>query len=171
MLGERYIFEIIGHRGCEGIAEENSIDAMKKAIDLGIARVEFDLIRLRNGKIVLFHDPYISSPIDKIIVEELTYEQLLLRTGKSKDDIPTLEIILEICKKKIKIQAELKSDGIEAEVASTISRISFPIDDVSVSSFKFYHLMEMRRLMPDLLLTSSCTCTVVRRSYNQPQTP
>ena len=30
-------FDIQGHRGCRGLMPENSIEAMKKAIDLGVS--------------------------------------------------------------------------------------------------------------------------------------
>ena len=54
-------FDIQGHRGCRGLIPENSIPGFIKAIDLGVTTLEMDVVISADGKVVVSHDPYISS--------------------------------------------------------------------------------------------------------------
>ncbi len=54
-------FDIQGHRGCRGLMPENSIPAFLKAIDLGVSTLEMDVVISADGKVVVSHDPFISS--------------------------------------------------------------------------------------------------------------
>lgn len=53
--------DIQGHRGYRGMMPENSIPGFLKAIDLGVTTLEMDVVISGNGKVVVSHDPYISS--------------------------------------------------------------------------------------------------------------
>lgn len=64
-------FDIQGHRGCRGLMPENSIPGFIKAIDLGVTTIEMDVVISGDGKVVVSHDPYISS---KFCVNELGRE-------------------------------------------------------------------------------------------------
>lgn len=46
----------IGHRGARGLMPENTIPAMKKAIDVGANMIEVDVHITKNGKVVVYHD-------------------------------------------------------------------------------------------------------------------
>jgi len=50
--------KIFGHRGCRGILPENSIEGFKKAIDLGVDGIEFDVVVNKDKQIVISHAPY-----------------------------------------------------------------------------------------------------------------
>lgn len=56
-------FDIEGHRGCRGLMPENSIQAMKKAIDLGVTTLELDVVISADGKVLLSHEPFLSHEI------------------------------------------------------------------------------------------------------------
>lgn len=47
-----------GHRGTRGLMPENTIPAMKKAIDLGVNTVEVDVVISKDKKVVISHDIY-----------------------------------------------------------------------------------------------------------------
>ncbi|GGK62572.1 glycerophosphodiester phosphodiesterase family protein [Rufibacter glacialis] len=49
-----------GHRGARGLMPENSIPAMRKAIDLGVTTLEMDCHVTRDGQVVVTHDPHIN---------------------------------------------------------------------------------------------------------------
>lgn len=55
--GEKKI-DIQAHRGGAGLMPENTVSAMKKAIDLGIKTLEFDLHLSGDGQVVVSHDSY-----------------------------------------------------------------------------------------------------------------
>lgn len=53
-------FSMEGHRGARGLMPENTIIAMKKAIDLGITTLEMDTHITKDGAVVVTHDDYLS---------------------------------------------------------------------------------------------------------------
>ncbi|MGV3538303.1 MAG: glycerophosphodiester phosphodiesterase [Rufibacter sp.] len=53
-------FDTEGHRGARGLLPENSIPAMRKAIDLGVATIEMDCHITKDGQVVVTHDPHIN---------------------------------------------------------------------------------------------------------------
>ncbi len=142
--------EIIGHRGCEGIQPENSLAAMRKAIELGIHRVEFDVQKTKDGFLVLHHDATIKKGGLLLHVRDLTYKELMDATGKNKDLIPGLSDVLEACKGNIGIQLELKADAIENDVSTMLRDLDFPLKDITVSSFDFGRLVRVKACFPRL---------------------
>ncbi len=48
--------KIIGHRGARGLAPENTIEGLKKALELGIDMIEFDVRVTSAGVPVLYHN-------------------------------------------------------------------------------------------------------------------
>ncbi|GEO05194.1 glycerophosphoryl diester phosphodiesterase [Adhaeribacter aerolatus] len=68
-------FSTEGHRGARGLMPENTIPAMRKAIDLGVTTLEMDAHITRDKEVVLAHDDYINhlfmlSPEGKEISKE-----------------------------------------------------------------------------------------------------
>lgn len=54
------LFSTEAHRGGRGLMPENTIPAMKNAIDLGITTLEMDTHVSADGKVILSHDDYIN---------------------------------------------------------------------------------------------------------------
>lgn len=50
-----------GHRGCRGYLPENTIPAMKKALDMGSHVLELDVVISHDKKVVVSHDPYMNA--------------------------------------------------------------------------------------------------------------
>lgn len=48
---------VIGHRGCRGLAPENTLPGIEQALDLGVDAVEIDLHLTRDGQVLVSHDP------------------------------------------------------------------------------------------------------------------
>ena len=79
-----------GHRGCRGLMPENTIAAMKKAIDLGVQVLELDVVISKDKQVVVSHDTHFTADIslkpsgDTISIEEaknyvlyrMTYEEI-----------------------------------------------------------------------------------------------
>ncbi len=53
--------EVQGHRGQRGHSPENSIPGFLAAIDKGVDVVEMDVVMSKDGKIVVSHEPFMSS--------------------------------------------------------------------------------------------------------------
>jgi glycerophosphoryl diester phosphodiesterase len=53
-------FSTEGHRGGRGLMPENTIIAMKNAVDIGITTLEMDTHITKDGEVVVTHDDYLS---------------------------------------------------------------------------------------------------------------
>lgn len=56
-------FDKEGHRGARGLMPENTIPAMRKAIDLGVTTLEMDAVISKDKQVVVSHDPYFNHDI------------------------------------------------------------------------------------------------------------
>ena len=54
-------FDRQGHRGCRGLMPENTIPAMRKALDLGVTTLEMDVLISQDHQVVLSHDPFMEA--------------------------------------------------------------------------------------------------------------
>ena len=56
-------FDKQGHRSCRGLMPENTIPAMKKALDLGVTTLEMDIVFTNDKQAVLSHEPFFNHEI------------------------------------------------------------------------------------------------------------
>src|SRR5690349_3229617 len=56
-------FDRQGHRGCRGLMPENTLPAMKKALEFGVTTLEMDVVISRDKKVVVSHEPWFNSEI------------------------------------------------------------------------------------------------------------
>ncbi len=54
------IIDVQGHRGCRGLMPENTLDAFKKAIALGVHTIELDVAVSKDNIVVVSHEPFMS---------------------------------------------------------------------------------------------------------------
>lgn len=111
---------IIGHRGAAGLATENTIGSLQKAIEFGVDMLEVDLRADKDGKIVLAHD---EDP------------------GKNYTGAVSLKEALSVM--SIPVNLEIKESGFEEELVKIVKE--FP-SKVLISSFKLSVLMKVRTL-------------------------
>jgi glycerophosphoryl diester phosphodiesterase len=118
---------LIGHRCAAAIAPENTLAACQKAIESGVAWVEFDVVLAACGTPVVFHDHFLSRATDGHgRIKRWTYEELQqLDAGSWFGDafvgerIPSLLSMLQACDRGgLGFNLEVKpSRGQEAETA------------------------------------------------------
>ncbi|RPD45896.1 glycerophosphodiester phosphodiesterase [Hymenobacter sediminis] len=53
--------DVQGHRGSRGLMPENTIPAMRKALDLGVTTLEMDVAISQDRQVLLSHDPYLNA--------------------------------------------------------------------------------------------------------------
>ena len=104
---------VVSHRGDWRNAPENSLQAFKNCIDMGVDMIEIDLHKTKDGQLVLMHDNTINRTTDgKGKVSEYTLAELKkfhLRNGMGRvtfHQIPTLEEVLNLSKGKILINID-----------------------------------------------------------------
>lgn len=139
-------FDIQGHRGCRGLLPENSIQAMLKAIDLGVTTLEMDVVISKDNQVVLSHEPFLSYEIaldlnGKAIEEkdeksynlyQMNYEQIkqydcgskvhprFLEQQKIKTYKPLLSEVIDSVEHYIKIKHPGKKIYYNIETKTTI---------------------------------------------------
>lgn len=60
---ESQSIDLQGHRGCRGLLPENSIPAMKRALDIGVTSLEMDVVITKDKQVILSHEPFMSHEI------------------------------------------------------------------------------------------------------------
>jgi len=160
---------IIAHRGASAELPENTLPAVKKAIELEVDFIEFDIRLSRDGIPVVFHDITTcrtANPGKRHIMTDLHFSDIRrLDAGKwfhidySGHQIPTLEEILRIPRGPIGLMIEIKEELVEPKliaraVISTLK--SYPQNEgsgpVIIGSFSPDILKEFQRLAPNLQL-------------------
>jgi glycerophosphoryl diester phosphodiesterase len=136
---------VIAHRGASGQAQENSLPAFERAIELGADYVEFDVQASSDGGLVVFHDLRLdrltpaAGPLSARTLAELR-----------ELGIPTLEEVLELTTGRIGVMVELKSPWLfrRHDFVNRVVRLLGP--EAVVVSFSRRAILETRRLRPEL---------------------
>lgn len=143
---------IVGHRGAEGYAPENTLLSFQKAIDCGCQRTELDVWLTKDDQLVVLHN----SHVDKISnghgwLGDKTLEEIEKLHCPKNQHIPTLQQVVDVCKGKIDLQIELKGNGTPAKVNDIIMQ-NMILDNVLITSFKVELLEEISRINPKIKL-------------------
>jgi len=103
------MIKVTGHRGAAGLEPENTLRSIRKAIDLGVDRVEIDVRVTRDGRLVVIHDETVDRTTNGHgYVNELTLDEIRKLNAGKGEKVPTLEEVLEITRGKVELQIELK---------------------------------------------------------------
>ena len=128
LRGERDAVRV-GHRGAAALAPENSLAAIEIAAGHGVDAVELDVLRGRDGALVLGHDP------------------------KPASEAPPLDDALALAARLgLAVQLDVKVRGIEAELADAVRGHGL-LERSFVSSFSFDILAGLARAEPALPLS------------------
>ena len=145
----------IGHRGAAGLAPQNTISSFEKAIALGCDCIETDLHICKTGELVLCHDARIDSTSNGTgYIKDITYNELRSFDFGDGQQIMTLEELLELCRGKIDINIEMKSDGAGKAAAlmlnEQIAAGKWSEENLLITSFNHPELMDFHALAPDI---------------------
>jgi len=136
----------IGHRGARAYEPENTLLSFKKALEIGVNAVEFDVRKTKDNQLVVIHDSDVKRTTDgEGLVSELTVKEIKELSAGKGEKIPTLKEALDFLNKKVKIVIELKEAGYEEEVLSVIYEKELQ-KNVIIISFKEKALRKVRDL-------------------------
>jgi glycerophosphoryl diester phosphodiesterase len=144
-------FARVGHRGASALAPENTLRALELAVELGCDMLEFDVLDLADGTLVLAHSndlAEMSHGAARGRVRSRDLEEL----RRVAPDLPTLDEALAFCVDRlpgIGLQLDLKRRGIEAAVLDAVRRHSV-LDRAWVSTFDARSLRRVAELEPEL---------------------
>ena len=126
---------VVAHRGDWRHAPENSLQAIKNCIDMGVDMVEIDVRETKDGKLVLMHDVTIDrttdgeGPVSEWTLDSLKTLRLVDGLNVPTDhQIPTLEEALLVAKDNILINLDKSYDIFDkcfaiAEQTGTLDQI------------------------------------------------
>ena len=152
--------EVIAHRGAAGKAPENTIAAIRQAINDKADWVEIDVQETKDGEVVVIHDSdfmKISGVQTKVwdgTLEELRQIDIgsWFDPKFSAERIPTLEEVLLEAKGKAKVLIELKYYGhdeqLEQRVIDVVEKVGMS-KSVALMSLKPEGVKKARALRPD----------------------
>lgn len=145
----------IGHRGALGHAPENTLKSFKKALELNVDAVELDVYVCKTGELVVIHDDKIDRTTDgEGYVIEKTFEELRILDAGDGEKIPTLEEVLELIDKKVRVNIELKgaetANPVHELIENYVENKDWKYSDFLISSFNHYELLEFNKLNPNV---------------------
>ncbi len=144
------------HRGASAHAPENTLAAFDLARTAGADGIELDVQLDRDGNVIVFHDHDLQRLCDRPGSIELLGEAERKTLRVRGEAIPTLAEVFDILG-DLEINVELKvakpgRAGALAAATANVIRQSRHADQVLVSSFDPFTLVQFHRHMPDLAL-------------------
>ncbi len=148
---------IVAHRGNSSVAPENTLAAIKSAIEVGADQVEIDVYMTKDGEIVVMHDATVDRTTNgRGYISQMTLEEIkALDAGSKKsaiykgEPVPTLkEALLEV-KGKARLVIEIKATGIEEKVVEIVDELKMR-KEVAIISFNAYSIKKVGEIAPDI---------------------
>ena len=168
---------MVAHRGVSGLETENTNAAFVAAGNRSYYGIETDVHRTLDGKYVTIHDDNTARvAIDKLVVEESTYDTLRGLLLKQKDGakgrtdirIPSLAEYISICKYYEKVCILELKNHFEKEDIDNICQIINDLgylQGVVFISFDFDNLVQIKAKYPDhpvQFLTDKCDKALIQ---------
>ena len=149
--------EKIGHRGAKAWIDENTLESIQKAIDLGVHAVEIDVHTCKSGELIVIHDPTLKRTTNgNGKIAKLSYSQINSFKTTNGHNIPTLEQVLDFCQGKCQIHIELKGKETAIKTATLITNLvnnnKWTYNQLVVSSFKISKLAKIQKQNPNIRL-------------------
>lgn len=158
-------FTLIAHRGASGHAPENTLVAVRRAMEMRAEMVEVDILLSKDGTPVLLHD----SSLDRTtsgtgLVNEYTLSELKQFDAGSwfgetfeGERIPTVEELLELCKGRMAVNLEIKTQavtdttegGVVEKVVDLVRKHGME-RNVIFSSFDPRAIVQLKAIAPDI---------------------
>jgi len=157
LIGCSDYVEVTAHRGASGLAPENTIASVKKAIELKADYSEIDVQEISDGSIILFHDTSLNRTTGNNgnIWSQTLQTLSQMEAGAWFSDkftgekIPLLEEIIDLANEAIKLNIELKMNGNEKLLAKKVVKIVHNkkfIDRCIITSFDFNEVNKVREI-------------------------
>jgi len=162
---------ILGHRGAPREAPENTLSSLRRALELGLDGMEYDVHACLSGEPVLLHDETLerttnlSGPIAALPLSELVHADAGGWFGKrfAGEPLPMLEEALDLDssagggERAVHHMIELKDPSLVAAVAQALARLARPVP-FRIASFHRSVCLEARDAgLPSMLLTEEAS--------------
>ena len=145
------LMKIIAHRGARAEEPENTLRAIKRALECGAGGVEIDIRLSKDREIVVIHDDTLKRTTNGFgKVGEKTLEQLRTLDAGKGEKIPRFSEVLLLCKNiGLELVVELKEVGMEEIVVHEVIEAGME-ESVIISSFYHASLLKIKELAPKI---------------------
>ncbi|MFB2864183.1 glycerophosphodiester phosphodiesterase [Aeromonas sp. MdU4] len=148
--------QIIAHRGASGLAPENTLKAIARALELDAKAIEID-VQSADGELWVFHDRRLERCTNgKGVLTEQSRSYLEQLDAGEGEVIPTLWQVMELIAGRCELHIELKGTDTAAGVAELTrqaeAKLGFATNQWVVSSFHHPELARFAALRPDIRL-------------------
>ncbi len=152
--------KFIAHRGASFFEPENTLRALKRAVEMGADMVEVDVRLSRDGELVVMHDPTLDRTTDgRGRVEDMTLGELKRLNAGRGELIPTLQEVIEAVR-GTGLVIEMKIPGIEEMVLEKIHENR--LKNVMITSFYHGSLRKVRMLDENIKTGAIFSCQPVK---------
>ena len=140
----------VGHKGAAALEPENTLRSLSRAVELGCDLVEFDVLDLHDGTLVLAHSDDLFE-VSHGAARGRVRSQSLGGLREMAPDLPTFDDALELLGSMngVGLHVDLKWHGYEAAAVEAIRRHGL-VERTVVSTFHAGSLRELAVLEPGL---------------------
>jgi glycerophosphoryl diester phosphodiesterase len=141
----------IGHRGAAALAPENTLRSFRAALSAGVDLIEFDVLELRSGELVIAHSSDLLE-VSHGAVRGDVRDRPLASLRAVAPELPVLDEALRFFAEEAPetgVHVDVKSMGGEDRIVEALHRFGL-VERALVSSFMPGILREVTRLEPRL---------------------
>jgi len=156
---------IIGHRGARGLAPENTLASIRKALEHNVDEIEFDVRATKDDVAVLIHDAHLTDAAgNHLPVERHSFAEL----KKHKTDLISLVELFDAIKPTKPLYIEVKPGTSVAPVITAVDyalKHGWTAQDLRLGSYSQSILKELHATFPDITKIVIERWSGVRASY------
>lgn len=147
---------IIGHRGAMGYEPENTLRSIRRALELGVDMIEFDVQLLKDNTVILMHDDTLDRTTNGTgFIADKEYADIAHLDAGHGERIPTLQEALDVIAQKVPVVIEITGFVSAAEkvtdiISDYIEHKHWSYDDFAVSSFMHPELVRVKKRLPKI---------------------
>jgi glycerophosphoryl diester phosphodiesterase len=156
--GQTQHIKVIGHRGASTLAPENTLASFKKAIELGVDKIELDIWNSLDDSLMVIHDQTIDRTTNGTGIVPGMYYSILrhysaglwFNTSFAAERIPTLREVLTLAQQNGMPSApEIKNKNVTDEIVALVDSMGMS-GSVTLTSFYLDALVRVKQLDPSI---------------------
>jgi len=140
----------ISHRGASAYEPENTLRAIKRALEYTVDMVEVDARETRDGQIVVIHDETLQRTTNgRGYVHQTSFSQLRRLDAGKGERVPMLQEVIDLVKGRVGLVVELKDPRTADKVAEILAKNNF-VDQTIVTSFIHSAVKTVKEINPQI---------------------
>jgi len=140
--------QVVCHRGAAALEPENTLPGFRRAVELGADWTECDVHLTADGHLAVIHDETVDRTTDGTgRVGEMSLDEVRALDAGNGARVPTLAEVLNVVRGRIRLQVELKGEGVEEAALGAVQSEDM-LRQVLFTSFHLERLQRIKQLEP-----------------------